>query len=117
MNFCSIASGAHTMSNPDEASRNESSNLNKMGHGSSFICSINQIASGKSNWLRSIPQHIRKFISKSNKSIGLGSSGKQNALESVYENGNVNASDEFNSCSMIEYRFPYAEEAMAQMSK
>lgn len=103
------------MTNPDETSKNESSNANRTGHGSSFIFGLNRIASGKSNWLRSIPHHIRKFMSKPNqrhpkKPIGLGSSGGvggassiQNALEPVYANGNINANDEFNSYSMIEY--------------
>lgn len=106
------------MTNPNEASKNESSNSNGTGDGSSFIFGINRIASSKSNWLRSIPHHIRKFMSKSNqrhskKTICLGGSGSggvdsginsiQNTLEPVYANGNINPSDEFNSYSMIEY--------------
>lgn len=111
------------MTNPNEASENESSNSNRTSasDGPSFIFGINRIASGKSSWLRSIPHHIRKFMSKPNQrhpkkaAIGLASSSGgsggagcggtsiQNALEPVYANGNVNANDEFNSYSMIEY--------------
>lgn len=109
------------MTNPDEASKNESSSSKRTGDSSSFAFGLNRIASGKNNWLRSIPHHIRKFMSKPNqrhqkKSIGLGSSGGgsasgaccggcniQNKLEPAYANENIRASDEFNSCSMIEY--------------
>lgn len=112
------------MKSPDEASKNElSSNANRTSDSPSFIFGINRIASDKKNWLRSIPHHIRKFISKPNqrhpkKLIGLsGSSGGggsasnaccggcsiQNKLEPAYANENINANDEFNSCSMIEY--------------
>lgn len=102
------------MTNPGETSKNESPNANRTSHGSSFIFNINRIAIGKSNWLRSIPQHIRKFMSKPNQrhsnksgcSSGGGSNvvgGSQNALEPVYANGNVNTNDGLNSYSMIEY--------------
>lgn len=111
------------MTNPDEVSKNvSSSNSNRTtSDGSSFIFNINRIASGKSNWLRSIPHHIRKFMSKPNqrnskKPIGLGNnnvggsggggdgnSSIQSGLEPVYANENFNPNDEFNSCSMIEY--------------
>lgn len=101
------------MTNPNETSNNESSNANRSDNGANVVFGINRKASGKSNWLRSIPKHIRKFMSKSNqrhstKSIGLGSGREpvahdsQNALEPVYTNGNVNANNEFNSYEYLD---------------
>lgn len=103
------------MTNPDEASKNESSSSKRTGDSSSFIFGMNRIASGKNNWLRSIPHHIRKFMSKPNqrhqkKSIGSGGGSAccggcsiQTKLEPAYANENIRANDEFNSYSMIEY--------------
>lgn len=105
------------MTNPDEASKNESSSSKRTGDSSSFIFGMNRIASGKNNWLRSIPHHIRKFMSKPNqrhqkKSLsGGGSAGGAccggcsipTKLEPAYANENIKANDEFSSYSMIEY--------------
>lgn len=103
------------MTNPDEEiSKNKSSAVNRSDNGSSFIIGMNRMASGKSNWLRSIPKQIRKFMSKSNqrhsnKPIGLSSGtaietvaiSSQNAFESAHTNGNANATNETNS--IIDY--------------
>lgn len=52
---------------------------------------------------------------------GVGAGGSQKALEPVYANANINANDEFNSYSMIEYLGNDAEvasiRACSQMSK